>query len=137
LHGLIHKVLKRIYTAVVYNFIQPLYYKVFVNFIFYGVLHSFYHNVLVKIFTFLKYKLVFKIFYGFFVPIYSYLLNVLRYKIRHWTLFSFYNFYGLLFNFCTFSYRIFKLYLMYPFFKLYWFTKFQFNKRIKKKVTNE
>lgn len=132
-----HKVLKKTFTSVFFGFIQPLYYAVIVNFLYYGILHAFYHKVVVKAFVFLKYKLVFSVYYGFFVPSYHSLLNILRYKIRHWILLLYYKTYGFLFDCCTFGYRVFKLYLMYPFFKVYWFTKFQFNKRIKKKITNE
>lgn len=132
-----HKVLKKIFTAVFFGFIQPLYYAVIVNFLYYGILHAFYHKVLLKLFVFIKYKLVYTLYYGFLVPAYHTLLNVLRYKIRHWILTAYYSTYGFLFDCCTFSYRVFKLYLMYPFFKVYWFTRFQFNKRIMKKMTND
>lgn len=132
-----HEVLKKVFTALFFGFIQPIYYTVFVNFLYYGILHTFYHKIVVKAFVFLKYKLVFTVYYGFFVPLYHNVLNILRYKIRHLVLLTYYKAYGFLFDSCTFGYRIFKLYLMYPFFKVYWFTKFQFNKRIKKKITNE
>lgn len=143
-----HKVIKKIFTVVFFEFIQPVYYSVFVNFFYYRILHALYHKIVVDAFVFLKYKLAFTIYYGFLVPIfhniyygflvpaYHSMLNILRYRIRHWILLAYYKTYGFLFDCCTFGYRIFKLYLMYPFFKIYWFTKFQFNKRIKKKITN-
>lgn len=149
-----HKVLKKIFTSLFFGFIQPLYYAVVVNFLYYGILHkfyhtvlvnflyygvihNFYHKVLVKLYVFVKYKIIFSLYFGVLYPGYHLMLNFIRYKIRHWLLVSYYKLYGFLFDCCTFTYRVFKLYLMYPFFKVYWFTRFQFNKRIKKKITNE
>lgn len=52
--------------------------------------------------------------------------------VRHALLISIFKLYGLIFDFCTFSYRFTKLILLFPVFKIYWFLAFQYKKRIKK-----
>lgn len=56
----------------------------------------------------------------------------LRLCIQYIFLMILFKTYGLFFDICTFSYRKTKLIILYPFFKIYWFTAFQYKKRIKK-----
>jgi hypothetical protein len=92
--------------------------------LYYGTVHKLYHHSLViilyRVWPWIKYHIFIK------------LHHLLVYKIKHFFLMALYKFYGLLFDAGTFSYRVTKLYLMYPVFKIFWFTRFQYNKRIKK-----
>jgi hypothetical protein len=45
--------------------------------------------------------------------------------------------YGLAYDTAMLSYRFVKLVLLYPLRKVYWFTSFQYDKRIKKYFKNE
>ena len=138
LHSLYHKIILKIFGFLFYKIVQPFYYKVILDFLYYKIIHNFYHNLILKLINLLIYrfflKLYYKIGYGYLLPAYYGFLNIIRYKLRHWFLMFYYKSYGFLYDLCTFTYRFFKLYLMYPFFKIYWFFNFQFNKRIRKTI---
>ncbi len=62
-------------------------------------------------------------------------LNFLKFTVRHFFLMIAYKTYGFAVDLVLFFHRIGKLYLMFPVFKIYWFTSFQYKKRIKKFFT--
>jgi hypothetical protein len=144
LHRFVHSVLRPVFSFIYYRVLQWLFYQTF---------HSVYHNVIVPAFSYLWYELlVTKIYYKiihrganytlvtlvyrvwpwvklhFFIRIQNFLI----FKIRHYFLMAIFKSYGLLYDLVMFTARVTKLYLLYPFFKVYWFTSFQYNKRIKK-----
>lgn len=140
----IYKVLNRLYHSVLKASISWLYYK---------SIHSLYHRVLKPFFTFIWFEVILgQVFYNFLHRIYYKAVVIAYYqmwpwvkfnilikahhlfvfKIRHYFLIAMFKSYGLLYDLVMFVARITKLYLMYPFFKIYWFISFQYNKRIKK-----
>lgn len=58
--------------------------------------------------------------------------NFFKFTVRHFFLMVAFKTYGLIVDIVLFIHRIGKLYIMYPFFKVYWFSSFQYKKRIKK-----
>ncbi|MBY0553523.1 hypothetical protein K2P97_03270 [bacterium] len=94
-------------------------------------------NLLVyQIWHFLFYKVGHIIYYRFiyYVAIDLVYLNSINiyYVTRHAVLMTAYKSYGLLYDITMYTHRITKLYLLYPLRKAYWFSNFQYNKRIKK-----
>ena len=81
---------------------------------------------------FLYYRVGYFLFYGVFYFLYYRIFLTGYAVLRHAVLISIFRLYGLAFDICTFSYRIAKLKLLYPVFKIYWFLAFQYEKRIKK-----
>ena len=127
-HNFYNKVLLPSASFLFYSVLQKIYYKIILEILLHKVVIGFLYNRVILNFFF------YKVGYGYLLPAYYNFLNILRYKLRHWILMSYYNLYGFLYDCCTFSYRVFKLYLMYPIFKIYWFVSFQFNKRIRKTI---
>lgn len=94
------------------------------HFIFYKLVHFLYYKV--------GYFVYYRILYYFFVHI-IYLNSIsVYYFLRHIILMTTYKVYGFLYDTAMISFRIAKLYLLYPIRKLFWFCRFQYNKRIKK-----
>jgi hypothetical protein len=112
-HKLYHRF--KLLMAAVLNVLRAVYYS---------TVHRFYFQSLVvlryRVWPWAKYHIFIKT-HHFFV-----------FKVRHFFLMVLYKSYGLVFDLVMLTARITKLYLMYPFFKVFWFTRFQFNKRIKK-----
>lgn len=135
-HILFHRVLKPFYTFV--------WYKMIVSVGYYKIVHRFYHRVLLRLFNFLYYNFFQKAYYRVMVllvyriwpwvkfNVFIRLHHLLIFKVRHYFLMSLYKTYGLSYDLVMLIARVTKLYLLYPFFKIYWFTSFQYNKRIKK-----
>ena len=131
---------------VIFNFI---YYRIFYfmfshmfNFMYYRVFYFMYYRVLCSFFprvsNFIYYRLLYffyyRILYFSYYRLSSYMANIFKYHLKHLFLISVYKIYGGLYDLATFSYRLTKLTLMYPFFKTYWFLSFQYKKRIKKNL---
>lgn len=134
---------------VVYKFLYRIYYRgifAFGVFCFYRVLVPMWqfisYKILIKSWNFFWYKCVFFLYYrvGYFLyyNVWFYLYYVIltnighffKYQVRHFILMSLYKIYGLLYDMWTLFYRIFKLYLLYPVRKTYWFCSYQYKKRI-------
>ena len=58
--------------------------------------------------------------------------NFFKFTVRHFFLMVAYKTYGFAVDLILLLHRIGKLYLMFPFYKIYWFATFQYKKRIKK-----
>ena len=96
-----------------------------------------YLNRIFELFSVLKY-----IFVNLFVAIYYFnkkssgFLKIRTIKIifliRHIMLMAIFKTYGMLVDFLFFIHRFCTLILPYPLFKIYWFCRFQYNKRLKK-----
>ncbi|MEQ1723914.1 MAG: hypothetical protein ABL930_12120, partial [Pseudobdellovibrio sp.] len=102
----------RLKNAVVNLFIYTLW-----HFIFYQVGHYIFYRVGYFIF----YRVGYYIFYN----------------VRHAVYMTAFKTYGLVVDVSLASYKFFKLVLLYPLRKAYWFTSFQYNKRIKKYFKND
>lgn len=84
---------------------------------------------------FLYYRVLYFLYYKFFYFLYyTVLMYFFRYRVRHAILITGFKSYGLIYDICMATYRFGKLKLMFPFFKIYWFCVFQYNKRIKKYI---
>jgi hypothetical protein len=141
-----HKLIMSIYNTILaavrfayYKLILQVYYFLKQQ-IYYQLVLKVYHKIIKPLYTTIKYDVILKLYYSVLYPGYHRLAsatkNFLRYSLRHGILMTYFKIYGFLYDCATFTYRIFKLYLLYPVFKIYWFTKFQYNKRIKKNLTN-
>jgi len=135
-----------------YKITDFLYYR-FIHRLYYLTVHSFYHSKVIPVVSSLWYdQLVTKFYYGIihrigtqlrvtlFYRVWPWLKfhffiriqNFLVFKVRHFFLMALFKSYGLAYDLVMFAARVTKLYLLYPFFKVYWFTSFQYTKRIKK-----
>lgn len=61
----------------------------------------------------------------------------IKYNVVHLILMSCFKIYGFFYDCITFSYRFTKLILLWPMFKIYWFSEFQYRKRIKKYFSHD
>lgn len=116
----VYSVYDRLFYFIYYRFIYFLYYKVF-YFIYYNIFKAFFSFFYYKLFYFLYYRV------GYY----------LYYQTRHFLLMSAFKTYGIVYDFCMLLYRFVKLVLMYPFFKIYWFSRYQYEKRIKKYYSHD
>ncbi len=156
-HSLYFKVLRPAISYVYFNTIHKFYYHVLVRFwyevvrevIYYKILHRFYYQVLVKFWyevvrEIIYYKFLLRIYHIIMVWVFHRIWPWIKfnifirinhffiYTVRHFILMAMFKSYGLIYDLWMLMFRITKLYLLYPFFKIYWFTSFQYTKRVKK-----
>ena len=147
IHYFYHNYLKKLFDFV--------FHKVIVEFLVYGLILKFYHNVLNKIFDFVLYAVLLNFYHHGIKKLYNFILLKLinlhyhlvvpgfnflrlriyvfvRFKLTHYVVMGFFKVYGLLYDLFMLTYRFTKLVLLYPFFKVYWFFKYQYEKRLKK-----
>lgn len=108
----IHVIYDKLVYYIYYRFIYFLYYKVF---------GFFYYDLLKKFIYFIYFKICYFLYY----------------KVKHFLLMAAFKTYGIIYDFVTLSFRFVKLVLMYPFFKVYWFSRFQYKKRINKHYSHD
>ncbi|MGZ3726645.1 MAG: hypothetical protein ACXWQQ_12630 [Pseudobdellovibrio sp.] len=115
------------------KFSKFVYYKI-ILFLYYRVIHYIYSRLI----YYLYYRLVYFLYYRVLYYLYYKVMYYLYYRIKHALLISYYKITGFIYGRSVdaglFIHRIFKLYLLYPFFKIYWFLSFQYKKRIKKTI---
>jgi hypothetical protein len=138
-HRMLHLFWLHILSPFIFRFVLQIYYKIIVQ-VYYKVFVQFYYKVIRQFLVLFYYNVIHRLFMilihsvwpwiKYYILIQTY--NFFFYRIKHGVLMVFFKLYGLLFDLVMFSARITKLYLMYPFFKIFWFTRFQYNKRIKK-----
>ncbi len=90
---------------------------------YYRVLYFLYNRIRMGLILF-YYRVLYFLFYTIF--------NFFRFQVRHFILISAFKIYGWMYDSALFLYRVTKLWLLYPVFKIYWFLAFQYKKRIKK-----
>lgn len=84
--------------------------------------------LLYRVGHFLYYRIGYYLYYVVLLA----LRDFFRYRVRHGVLMLLYKSYGLSYDFLMWGHRFTKQVLLYPFFKIYWFSRFQYEKRIKK-----
>jgi hypothetical protein len=120
-------------TTVYYRFLHRLYFKM--HALYFKTVHAFYHRYVKKVLSFLFYKGLLAAYYWTLPRLNSVFLKLqitLRYKIPHYLTMGYYRTYGVVYDFAMFAYRFTKLILLYPVRKIYWFGRFQYEKRLKK-----
>jgi hypothetical protein len=80
--------------------------------------------------------LYYKVGYFLVNNLYLGLINAF-YFIRHRFYMTVFKVYGLFYDLAMMSHRFVKLVILYPFRKAYWFTSFQYDKRLKKYFKDE
>ena len=141
-----YKFLHRLYFQTVHRFyfnvVHRLYFQT-VHVVYHAVIKKILDFIIYKVLAFILYKVLYVVYFDFLVKLYFravplfnsarlWVLLIVRYKIPHYVTMSYFKFYGLLYDTVTFSYRFTKLVLLYPFFKVFWFCKFQYEKRLKR-----
>lgn len=135
LHFLYYKVIYFLYFSIVKKTAEFIYYRL-LHFIYYKIIHFIYYRVIYFLYySVIKVSFEF-IFYYILMPGYYRVRSFLQY-LKYLIQMAIYKGYGLIYDLATFTYRFTKLVLMYPFFKVYWFGSFQYNKRIRKFFKDE
>ena len=111
------------YYLIVRSFNRLIYYFYyrFTFFIYYKVLYSLYFDIVKPVLHTIYYRL------GYF----------LFYRLKHFCLMTAFKTYGILFDCSMFLFRFTKLIIMYPVFKIIWFSTFQYEKRVKKYFSHD
>ncbi len=123
--------------------IVPLYYQIIMKVVvavhlalkqlFYFILQKLFYDGLLKFYyRVLKNYLYYRFFGWLKGVLFMQVKMFFMYTLRHFFLMTAYKTYGFSYDFVMLLRRITKLYLLYPVFKIFWFSKFQYNKRIKK-----
>lgn len=124
LHLIYHQGIKPAFSYVWFDFIVAK--------VFYGVILKGYYDVILRGYYSLKVALLYRLWpwvkFNFFIRTHHFFV----FKIRHYFLMAVFKSYGLGYDIVMLALRVTKLYLLYPVFKIYWFTSFQYKKRIKK-----
>lgn len=106
------------------------------HYLYYRVGHWLYYKAFVGIRDFLYYRvghyLYYRVGYYIYYVVVRGLLDFFKYRIRHMVLMFAYKSYGVAYDIWMWTLRFTKLILLYPFFKIYWFCSFQYEKRIKR-----
>lgn len=76
--------------------------------------------------------LYYRIGYFLYFVVWCGIRDFFLYQVRHAVLMVLFKGYGLVYDIWMWIRRVTKLILLYPFFKIYWFISFQYNKRLKK-----
>ncbi len=95
--------------------------------------------VFIKTYYFMRHILLMSVFksYGLAVDLFYAVDRIIRasyYPVRHAILMSIFKSYGFILDVIYFIRRFVLSYLLYPFFKIYWFSQFQYQQRILKKL---